>query len=101
MRALETKSATVTTGTVVTMSDFAFSDGMLDQANGAKISTITNNINYTEGGDDPTSSLGHPVIKTASLVANIPALISGSENTAGLKMIGLGGSAEVTVTIYR
>jgi len=103
MIAQETKSATVTSGAVVAISAAAFgwTAGLLSQANAAKISCITNNVHCTESGEDPTVTLGHPVIKTASLTSNAPTLIEGKENVANLKMIGLGGSAVVTITIYR
>lgn len=103
MIAQQTKSATVTSAAVVAINAAAFgwTAGLLAQSNAAKISCTGNNLNYTESGEDPTASLGHPVIKTASLTSNEPALTEGKENVANLKMIGLGGSAVVTITIYR
>ena len=100
-RASETKTATVTTGTVATMADFGFTAGELALANAAWISCITNNVNITWSGEDPTSSLGHPVIKAASLTSNATPLIEGKENVANIKLIGLGGSSGVTITIGR
>jgi hypothetical protein len=100
-RTQETKSVTVTSGAVVAIGTFGFTAALLAEANAAKISCTGNNINYTETPQDPSATLGHPVIKTASLTSNAPTLIERKENVANLKMIGLGGSAEVTITIYR
>jgi len=102
--ASETKTATVTSGAVVAIgdADFGFTAGDLALANGAWISCITNNVNVAWSGEDPTATLGHPVIKTASLTSNAPpTFLDGKENVANIKLIGLGGSATVTITIGR
>lgn len=99
--ASETKTAVVTSVAVTDMSDFSFTEGELAVATRAWISGITNSVNVTWSGADPTASLGHPVIKTATLTSNEPFLVDGKHNVANIKLIGLGGSATVTITIER
>jgi hypothetical protein len=101
MIASEAKSVSVTADAVVAIADVGFTEARLAEANVAVISCVGNNINVLWTGDDPTSTLGHSVIKTSSLAANIPCVIGGKENVANIKMIGLGGTATVTITIGR
>jgi hypothetical protein len=101
MIASETKTATVTTGAVVAITDFGFTAGKLAEANAARISCSANNMHVTWSGTEPTASLGHPVIETASLTTNEPFCVDGKENVANIKLIGLSGNAVATITIGR
>ena len=101
--ASETRTAPISTAAVVAIADtdFGFTDGELALSNVAWISCITNNANVTWSGEDPSDTLGHPVIQTATLTSNAPTLVEGKENVANIRLIALGGSSVVTITIGR
>lgn len=99
-RALDTKTVSATTTTVASLSDFGFDANNVVAARRAIVSTATNNVAVTWSGVDPTSTLGHTVTASAD---NRPAthLVITGPSLANLKLLGLGGTATVTVTLER
>lgn len=95
-RALDTKTAAVTTAAVSSLSDFGFSAQDLQAARRATISTVTNNLMVTWSGVDPTSTLGHPVVASADW-----AVVEGVSDVVRVKLLALTGSATVTVTLEK
>lgn len=95
-----TKTAAVTTGAVVELSDFSFDADHLVVARRAVVSTITNNVMATWSGVDPTSTLGHMVTAVA---ANRPAttLYITGPSFINLKFIAVDNTATVTITLER
>ena len=93
-RALATKAYTVTTGAVVSLTDFGFSVDDINTATRAVISATANALMITWDGTDPTSALGHPV------VANEWGNVDGPDATS-VKLIATGGNAPATITLER
>ncbi len=95
-----TKSATVTTGTVSTMSDFSFDSADLTRARRAIVSTITNDLMITWSAVDPTSTLGHGIAAAAAGRAPTSLRLRGV-SIVDLRFLALSGSATVTITLER
>ena len=95
-----TKTASVTTSVVVTISDFGFDANDLVAARRAVVSTATNNVMATWSSTDPTSVLGHCITAVA---ANRPAtsLVISGPSLVDLRFIGLDETAVVTITLER
>jgi len=93
-RVLDTKGYTVTTGAVVTLTDFGFDTGTAEAATALVVSTTANLLMLTIDGTDPTSTLGHPV--SANEWGAIDTL-----DSQAIKLIAVGGNAPTTITLLR
>lgn len=90
-QALDSKSATVGS-TVVTMSSFSFSAGVLSKARYATITSHTAGVVFTYHGGDPTALSGH-AIATGGTVQ-----LQGNANVNALRLIR-SSSTDATVSI--
>jgi hypothetical protein len=91
------KSCAVGTAAAVGISDFEFDSDNLSQATRAVISSTGYDVKITWDGTDPTSTVGHHVVKDSAVWAEV----FGPRNIPQLKFIGISGEATVTITLER
>lgn len=89
-----TLGATVNT-TVLSLSDFGFTDAQISVARRATISTVTATVMITWDGTDPSATLGHPIPADTWAVVGYPSSVT------NIKVIRQTAQASVTITLER